>query len=345
MFHIYFLGSSEGLIFDVANANFDVALWNPLRAVPGVARRAVPHRCFASPRWRPVRAFVCTATREPTSTATAWCWPPTWRACSASSTARPVSATTTGAPRIAAMAHRTAVRRAAAVAGPAGTGRPAGVPGDGRASAAGQRQRARTLRTRGGRLGRAAPAVRSSNCTPTPSPGRARGSATACSPGCTSSTRKPKAPASSTNACCAAATARASRRATTPTGRPYATPHPGLMLAGDGIRIDLPVALMERAATTGWSAANHLLAHYGLAGHALHTVPIQGRSPTLRRLAARKAVGAMSMLAGLKSRWSKTSPFKVLPRRTVGRPATHLPGRRARDHRRRAGALAAQAER
>ena len=31
MFHIYFLGSSEGLIFDVANANFDVALWNPLQ--------------------------------------------------------------------------------------------------------------------------------------------------------------------------------------------------------------------------------------------------------------------------------------------------------------------------
>ena len=32
MFHIYFLGSSEGLIFDVANSNFDAALWNPLRA-------------------------------------------------------------------------------------------------------------------------------------------------------------------------------------------------------------------------------------------------------------------------------------------------------------------------
>ena len=57
------------------------------------------------------------------------------------------------------------------------------------------------------------------------------------------------------------------------------------MLAGDGIRIDLPVALMERAATTGWSAANGLLAHYGLAGHALHTVPVQGRSGALRRLA------------------------------------------------------------
>ena len=31
MFHIYFLGSSEGLVFDVANANFDTALWNPLQ--------------------------------------------------------------------------------------------------------------------------------------------------------------------------------------------------------------------------------------------------------------------------------------------------------------------------
>ena len=32
MFHIYFLGSSEGLIFDVANANYDAALWQPLRS-------------------------------------------------------------------------------------------------------------------------------------------------------------------------------------------------------------------------------------------------------------------------------------------------------------------------
>ncbi|EID08999.1 hypothetical protein MXEN_21192, partial [Mycobacterium xenopi RIVM700367] len=63
------------------------------------------------------------------------------------------------------------------------------------------------------------------------------------------------------------------------------TPHPGLALAGDGIRIDLPVALMERAATTGWAAANHLLAHFGLAGHTLQTVPIAGRSTVLRWLA------------------------------------------------------------
>jgi isorenieratene synthase len=67
-----------------------------------------------------------------------------------------------------------------------------------------------------------------------------------------------------------------------------ATPHPAVALAGDGIRIDLPVALMERAATTGWSAANHLLTHYGVTGHRLHTVPTQGRSVALRRLAQRE---------------------------------------------------------
>ncbi|OYN76339.1 FAD-dependent oxidoreductase [Mycolicibacterium sphagni] len=66
------------------------------------------------------------------------------------------------------------------------------------------------------------------------------------------------------------------------------TPVNGLMLAGDGIRIDLPVALMERAATTGWSAANGLLAGWGVGGHTLHTVPVRGRSPVLRRLAGRQ---------------------------------------------------------
>ena len=65
------------------------------------------------------------------------------------------------------------------------------------------------------------------------------------------------------------------------------TPDSRVVLAGDGIRIDLPVALMERAATTGWVAANHLLGGFGLAGHTLHTVPNHGRSALLRRLAAR----------------------------------------------------------
>jgi isorenieratene synthase len=66
------------------------------------------------------------------------------------------------------------------------------------------------------------------------------------------------------------------------------TPFAGLMLAGDGIRIDVPVALMERAATTGWYAANCLLARWGLAGHELYTVPTRGRLAPLRALAERQ---------------------------------------------------------
>lgn len=64
------------------------------------------------------------------------------------------------------------------------------------------------------------------------------------------------------------------------------TPESRVMLAGDGIRIDVPVALMERAATTGWVAANRLLESFGLSGHVLHTVPNHGRSALLRKLAA-----------------------------------------------------------
>ncbi len=66
----------------------------------------------------------------------------------------------------------------------------------------------------------------------------------------------------------------------TPTGwsrRPgVATPHPGLVLAGDWVRCDYPVALMERAATTGVLAANTLLSSWGVAGEDLWTVPMRG---------------------------------------------------------------------
>ncbi|MFF5978942.1 FAD-dependent oxidoreductase [Streptomyces olindensis] len=64
------------------------------------------------------------------------------------------------------------------------------------------------------------------------------------------------------------------------------TPHPWLALAGDGVRCDLPVALMERAATTGFLAANALLARWGVGGQVLWTVPRAGRSPVLRALGA-----------------------------------------------------------
>lgn len=65
------------------------------------------------------------------------------------------------------------------------------------------------------------------------------------------------------------------------------TPHPGLFMAGDGIRIDLPVALMERAATTGWTAANHLLSRWGIAGFPLCTVPNRSRLALLGQIATR----------------------------------------------------------
>ncbi len=66
-----------------------------------------------------------------------------------------------------------------------------------------------------------------------------------------------------------------------------ATPDPRVVLAGDGIRCDYPVALMERAATTGFLAANALLSRYGLPGHGLWTVPTRGRHSRAVRLLRR----------------------------------------------------------
>ncbi|CAM3555698.1 FAD-dependent oxidoreductase [Dermacoccus barathri] len=65
------------------------------------------------------------------------------------------------------------------------------------------------------------------------------------------------------------------------------TPQPNLVLAGDGVRCELPVALMERAATTGFQAANALLRHWGLPGHELWSVPTRARFP--RSLGAARA--------------------------------------------------------
>ncbi|MFF2013231.1 FAD-dependent oxidoreductase [Streptomyces sp. NPDC058195] len=71
-------------------------------------------------------------------------------------------------------------------------------------------------------------------------------------------------------------------------GRPTVrTPHPRLAVAGDLVRTGLPVALMERAATSGFLAANVLLEQWGVRGQALWTVPERGRNALLRSLAAR----------------------------------------------------------
>ncbi|MVO89485.1 FAD-dependent oxidoreductase [Streptomyces sp. p1417] len=65
------------------------------------------------------------------------------------------------------------------------------------------------------------------------------------------------------------------------------TPHQDVMVAGDLVRTDLPVALMERAATSGFLAANALLERWGVRGQTLWTVPARGRSAVLRALASR----------------------------------------------------------
>lgn len=65
-----------------------------------------------------------------------------------------------------------------------------------------------------------------------------------------------------------------------------ATPDPRLVLAGDGVRCDFAVALMERAATTGCQAANALLGRWQATGHDLWTVPMAGRRPVGRAAAA-----------------------------------------------------------
>ena len=54
------------------------------------------------------------------------------------------------------------------------------------------------------------------------------------------------------------------------------TPWPTLVLAGDWVRCDLPVALMERAASTGILAANALLGQWGAAGEDVWSVPPSG---------------------------------------------------------------------
>jgi isorenieratene synthase len=69
------------------------------------------------------------------------------------------------------------------------------------------------------------------------------------------------------------------------------TPDPRIVLAGDGVRCEHPVALMERAATTGWMAANELLARQGLIGHDVWTVPTRGRGQAAAH-AARRLLGA-----------------------------------------------------
>lgn len=84
------------------------------------------------------------------------------------------------------------------------------------------------------------------------------------------------------------------------------TPYPGLVLAGDGLRVDWPIALMERAAVTGVLAANQLLAGWGVRGEDIWTVPLDGvlrRRPGGRAFLA--AAGAVLALGGAAWAWER----------------------------------------
>lgn len=54
------------------------------------------------------------------------------------------------------------------------------------------------------------------------------------------------------------------------------TPHEGIALAGDFVRLPIPSALMERAVASGFLAANHLLAPLGVRPEPLRSIPRSG---------------------------------------------------------------------
>jgi carotenoid phi-ring synthase / carotenoid chi-ring synthase len=61
------------------------------------------------------------------------------------------------------------------------------------------------------------------------------------------------------------------------------TPTSGLALAGDLVKVPFPTALMERAVTTGFLAANELLGTWGLAPEPVWSIPPTGVLAKLQR--------------------------------------------------------------
>ena len=287
MFHIYFLGSSEGLIFDVANANFDVALWDPLRQYLG--DRGV--RVHLGAQVRRVTPGAAKAFRVLTESGERFEADAVVLALDVDGLRRVVAASPglgddQWRARIGEL--RTAppfvvdrlwldrpVRR-----------RPAGLSWHRRVISRSTTSACPSATNERPPRGRAVTADQWSNYTrmqPLPN-----GPASRRWHSCTSSTPKPLRRAWCTSGCCCAAIARYSPLARTRGDRPWPRRILGWCWPATAIRIDLPVALMERAATTGFSAANHLLKSWRLAGHELCTVPTRGRSALLRSLADRQ---------------------------------------------------------
>ncbi len=61
------------------------------------------------------------------------------------------------------------------------------------------------------------------------------------------------------------------------------TPHARLVLAGDLVKLPFPTALMERAVTSGFSAANALLAGYNVAPEPVWSIPTRGLLASLQQ--------------------------------------------------------------
>lgn len=57
---------------------------------------------------------------------------------------------------------------------------------------------------------------------------------------------------------------------------PVTTPHPRVVVVGDHVRLPFPTALMERAVTSGFVAANALLHDFGVAAEPIWSVPARG---------------------------------------------------------------------
>ena len=285
MFHIYFLGSSEGLIFDVVNANFDVALWNPLqkylegngvRFHTGLTVDDVSVASDVRVRCGADREFAADAVVLATDVAglrrivagSPGLGNDEWR--------RRVADLHTAPPFVVLRLWLDRPVRADRAAFVGTGGRP---PLDNVSVLERyEREAAQWAARTGGSV------VELHAYSVTDSDDNVREALVA---------RMHELYPETTGA--TIVDERLLRRADCPRFAPgdfadrptVRTPDPRVVLAGDGIRIDLPVALMERAATTGWAAANHLLGGFGLAGHALHTVPNRGRSALLRRLATR----------------------------------------------------------
>ncbi len=67
------------------------------------------------------------------------------------------------------------------------------------------------------------------------------------------------------------------------------TPEPRVMLAGDLVKLDFPTALMDRAVASGFLAANHLLEGWGVEGEAVYSVPLRGPTAGLEAFQRRRA--------------------------------------------------------